>query len=51
MIRLTHTIPILREIEARVEVAVIDTTDTRSLIETKDGERFWVVTHYLKEIK
>lgn len=51
MIRLTHTLPVIRELEARTEVVVIEQDAERTLVETSDGERFWIATVYLREFK
>lgn len=51
MIRLTHTLPVIRELEARTEVNVVEQDGERTMVETSDGERFWIATVYLKEFK
>lgn len=45
---LTHTLPLYRELEARVEVTVIKQLADASLVETLDGERLWMASFYLK---
>ncbi len=51
MIRLTHTLPVIRTLEARTEVVVIEQDAEKTLVETSDKERVWIATVYLKEFK
>lgn len=50
-VQISHTIPVIREIEARTKVERVRQNDDKSLVETADGERFWIYSDYVKEIK